>query len=152
MPWPGAQRSPPAYSPSIRSSPVPVLHQETAIPLMEIILDQKRVAAKLRASRLDNRHPILRRSLRTQSSLLNTRLTRNHLPWLEKIEQTDPLVYSRWQPENFNTFRNTCSTRDRAGAEFQYWADSCPPTLHVFFFFTDGSRLNNSVCGWRWLV
>ena len=128
--------------PAYRTTPIPVLHRETAIPPMEIILDQKRAAARLRASRLDSRHPILRRSLRTQPSLLNTRLTRNHLPWLERTEQTDPLIYPPWQPENLSTFQNICSIRDKACADFQYWADSCPPLS--MFLFTDGSRLNSS--------
>lgn len=119
--------------PVYQTTPIPALHRETAIPPMEIIPDQKCASARLRVSRLDNRHPVHRQLFRRRSFSSNTQLIHNHLPGLEGIEQTDPLVYSRWQPENFNTFRNTCSTRDRAGAEFQYWADSCPPTLHVFF-------------------
>ena len=72
----------------------------------------------------------------------NTRLTRNRLPWLEGVEQTDPLTYPPWQAENPNTNRNICPTRDRASVAFQQWADTCPPLS--MFLFTYGSRLNNS--------
>lgn len=109
---------------------------------MEIILDQKRTAARLRASRLDSHHPVHRRLFRTRSFPANTRLIQNHLPWLEGTEQTDPLVYPPWQAGNPSTRQNICPTQDRADTDFQQWANTCPPLS--MFFFTDGSRLNNS--------
>ena len=50
-----------ATLPVYRTTPTPSIHRETAIPPMEIILDQKRASARLRIARLDNRHPIHRR-------------------------------------------------------------------------------------------
>ena len=136
--------------PVYRTTPIPALHRETAIPPMGIILDQKRASARLRVSRLDSRHPVHRRLLRTRSFPTNTRLNHNHLPWLERIEQIDPLIYPPWQVENPNNNPNICPTRDRAGADFQSWTDLCPPLS--MFLFTDGSRLNNpnTVAGAGW--
>jgi len=128
--------------PAYRTTPTSALHRETAIPPMEIILDQKRAAARLRACRLDNRHPVHRRLFRARSFPANTRLLRNHLPWLERTEQTDPLAFPPWQTERASISRNTYLSKDRASAIFQRWADSCPPLS--MFLFTDGSRLNNS--------
>ena len=116
---------------------------------MEIILDQKRAAARLRAYRLDNRHPISRRLFRTRSLPSHTRMLRSHLPWLEEVEQTDPLVYPPWQAEKPNTIPNICPRRDVASAAFQKWADTRPPLS--MFLFTDGSRLiNTDTAGAGW--
>lgn len=136
--------------PVYRTTPIPALHRETAIPPMEIILDQKRSAAKLRAFSLDNRHPVCRRIFRKRSFPANTRLTHKHLPWLEGVEQIDPLLYPPWQAEDPKATQNICPTRDRADAMFQQWADTCPPLS--MFLFTDGSRLSNSdtVAGAGW--
>ncbi|ODM17527.1 hypothetical protein SI65_07202 [Aspergillus cristatus] len=46
--------------PVYRTTPIPAIHRETAIPPMEIILDQKRASARLHASSLDNCHPVHR--------------------------------------------------------------------------------------------
>ena len=85
---------------------------------------------------------VFRRLFRTRSFPSHTRLTRNHLPWLEGVEQIDPLTYPPWHLENINTIRDICPTRDRAGVDFQQWADTRPPLS--MFIFSDGSRLNNS--------
>lgn len=136
--------------PAYRTTPIPVLHRETAIPPMEIILDQKHASARLRVSRLDNRHPVFRRLFQTRSFPANTRLIRKHLPCLEEVEQTDPLAYPPWQAENPRATQNICPTREGAGVAFQQWADTCPPLS--MFLFTDGSRLSNSdtVAGAGW--
>lgn len=117
---------------------------------MEIIPDQKRASATLRASRLDNRHPVFRCLFRTRSFPSNTRLTHNHLPCLEGVEQIDPLAYPPWQVKNPRTTQNICPVQDGADMDFQQWADTCRPLS--MFLFTDGSRLNNSdfVAGAGW--
>jgi len=94
--------------PVYRTTPIPALHQETAIPPMEIILDQERASARLRVARLDNCHPVHRRLFRMRSFPTNTRLLRNHLPCLEGVEQTDPLIYPPWQAENPTKIQNIC--------------------------------------------
>ena len=94
---------------------------------MEIILDQKRASVRLRAHRLDNRHPVSRRLFRSQSFPVNTRLTRNVWPLLEEIEQMDPLLYPPWQSRKPSTIPNICSVWDKADAAFQQWANTCPP-------------------------
>lgn len=142
MAGPGAQRCSPRYSPSIPHHPYRSSPSGNRYPPMEIILNRKRAAARLRASILDNRHPVFRRLFRTRSFPSNTRLIHNHLPCLEGIEQTDPLVHPPWQAENPRTTQNICATRDGAGEAFQQWADTCPPLS--MFLFTDGSRLNSS--------
>jgi len=112
--------------------------------------NQKCAAARLRVSRLDNRHPAFRRLFQTRSFPANTRLIRSHLPWLEGIEQTDFLIYPPWQAEDPRTSQNICPIRHRAGMAFEQWADTCPPLS--MFLFTDGSHLSKSdaVAGAGW--
>ena len=109
---------------------------------IEIILDQKRVSARLRAHRLDNRYPVSRRLFQTRSFPANKRLIRNDWPLLEELEQTDPLLYPPWQTERSSTIPNICPVRDEADAVFQQWTNTCSSLS--MFLFTDGSRLSNS--------
>lgn len=43
--------------PVYRTTPISALHREITILPIKIILNQKRASARLRVSRLDNRHP-----------------------------------------------------------------------------------------------
>ena len=62
---------------------------------MEIILDQKHAMARLRAYRMDTRHPIQRRLFRARTFPSNTRLLHSQLSQLEDLELIDPLA---WPP------------------------------------------------------
>ena len=97
---------------------ISVLHQETAIPLMKIILDQKHVSARLRAHRLDNCHPVSRRLFRSWSFSVNTHLTCNVWSLLEEIEQMDPLLDPPWQSRKPSIIPNICPVWDKADAVF----------------------------------
>ena len=119
--------------PTYCTTPISVLHWETAIPPMEIILDQKHASARLRAHRLNNCHPVSRCLFRSQSFPVNTHLIHNVWPLLEEIEQMDPLLYPPWQTEKPGTIPNICPVLDKTDAAFQQWANNCPP-LSMFLF------------------
>lgn len=97
--------------PIYRTTPATALHREAAIPPMEIVLEHKRASARLRATRLDSRHPVARRLFRARSVPLDTRLLRDSSSWLEGVEKVDPLTFPPWQTDNHPpTGLTICST------------------------------------------
>ena len=113
---------------------------------MEIILDQKHAMARLRAYRMDTRHPIQRRLFRARTFPSNTRLLRSRLLQLEGLELVDLLAWPPWQIKWDCKQQSICSIKG-AGVAFQQWADSQPPLS--MFLFTDGSQLNTTAgAGW----
>lgn len=134
--------------PVYHTTPTPVLHRETAIPPMEIILDQRSASARLRAYRIDNRHPVHRRLFRVRAFPSYTRLLRAHPPWLEGLELVDPLSHPPWQAMGTYTSQSICPSREGADAAFKQWADTRPPLS--MFLFTDGSCSSHTSAGAGW--
>lgn len=83
--------------PVYKTTPTAALHRETAIPPIEVILDQRRLGLSARARRLDDRHPLWRRANRQRKHKTDTRLLRtvNTLQGvIGTIEHVDPLASS----------------------------------------------------------
>ena len=109
---------------------------------MEAILDQKHTAARLRAHRVDSRHPVHRRLFRARIFPSYTRLLHAHPAWLEGVELTDPLAYPPWQAMRACSNQRICPIKERADIAFQQWANSRPPLS--MFLFTDGSCVDST--------
>lgn len=84
--------------PIYRTIPVPILHWEAAIPLLEHIFDHRWALAHLQAACLDNCHPVRRRLCKPQLTISCLHLHSLHPSCLEGLEQVSPILLPPWQP------------------------------------------------------
>ena len=84
-----------AMLPVYRTTPIPVLQRETALPPAEIALDARLHAASVRVHRLDSHHP-LRKRLRTPPGP-DSRLRRMARLTPDNAEYIDPLQIPPWE-------------------------------------------------------
>lgn len=83
--------------PVYRTTRTAVLHRESAILPMELLLDQGRRSLAIRIHQLDTQHPLHLRVMHQPSRYISTRLLRAvDLKNFHRIEQVDPLSSSPW--------------------------------------------------------
>lgn len=136
--------------PVYRTTQAAALHRETAIPPIELLLDQRKQALSVRVHQLDTRHPVYRRATHLRNPQIKTRLLRAIDPVnFHNIEHVDPLLTRPWDSSLMPRGRPTAAPRAQAREDFQSWLSSIPqPSLVVY---TDGSKEKGSTAagaGW----
>lgn len=115
------------------------LHRESAIPPMELLLDQRRRSLAIKVHQLDTQHPLHLRVTQQPSRYIKTRLLRAIDPAnFHLIEQVDPLLTSPWDSNPAPKERPTATPKARSREDFQRWLTSIPPPSIVVY--TDGSK------------
>ncbi|ODM15661.1 hypothetical protein SI65_08895 [Aspergillus cristatus] len=136
--------------PVYRTTQTAALHRESAIPPMELLLNQRQQALAVRVHQLDTRHPLYRRATYPRNPHIRTRLLRAiHPANFQNIEHVDPLIMSPWDSSQTPEDQPTAAPRAQAREDFQSWLSSIPqPSLVVY---TDGSKEKESTAagaGW----
>ena len=134
--------------PAYRTTPIPILHRESAIPPMELILNHQRVLAHLRNTRLDNQHPVRRRLLRDRPTAPSLRLHSFRTSCLANLEQIDPILHPPWAQETQQNKARVCQSRVSALQDFQAWLEAEGPLS--LLLFTDGSKHQSGATGAGW--
>ena len=125
--------------PVYRTTRTAVLHRESAIPPMELLLDQRRRNLAIRIHQLDIQHPLHLRVTHQPNRYISTRLLRAADPKnFHSIEQVDPLLTSPWDSDLEPKEQPTTTPKVQAREEFQRWLDFIPPLSMVVY--TDGSK------------
>lgn len=110
--------------PIYRTIPVPILHWEAAIPLLEHIFDHRWALAHLQAACLDNCHPVRRRLCKPQLTISCLHLHSLHPSCLEGLEQVSPILLPPWQPGTLIS--------NKHGQNLPQPPDYLPPGVQVF--------------------
>ncbi|ODM21120.1 hypothetical protein SI65_04173 [Aspergillus cristatus] len=119
-----------------------VLHRESAIPPMELLLDQRRRSLAIRVHQLDTQHPLHLLVIHQPSRYISTRLLRAVDPKnFHLIEQVDPLLLSPWD-SNPEPKEQSATMKIQARDAFQRWLACIPPLSTVVY--TDGSKGKDS--------
>ncbi|ODM20665.1 hypothetical protein SI65_03718 [Aspergillus cristatus] len=125
--------------PVYRTTRTAILHRESAIPPVELLLDQRRRSLAIRIHQLDIQHPLHLRVTHQPNRYISTRLLRAADPKnFHLIEQVDPLLTSPWDSNLEPKERPTTTPKAQAREEFQKWLDFIPPLSMVVY--TDGSK------------
>jgi len=116
-----------------------ILHRESAIPPVELLLDQRRRSLAIRIHQLDTQHPLHLRVTHQPNRHISTRLLQAADPKnFHFIEQVDPLLTSPWDSNLEPKEQPTATPKAQAREEFQRWLDFIPPLSMVVY--TDGSK------------
>ena len=137
--------------PVYRTTRTAVLHRESAIPPMELLLDQRRRSLAIRVHQLDTQHPLHLRVTHQPSRYISTRLLRAvDLKNFHLIEQVDPLLSSPWDSNPEPKEQSATTTKIQARDAFQRWLACIPPLSMVVY--TDGSKgKDSSAAGAGWV-
>ena len=134
--------------PVYRTTPIPILHREAAIPPMVLILNYQRALAHLRLARLDDRHPVRRRLYKSRPTAPSLRMHSFRPECLKNLEQIDPVLFPPWTPETQRDRPRICKSRESSLSDFQAWAAAQAPLS--LLLYTDGSKLQSGATGAGW--
>jgi len=128
--------------PVYKTTPIPALHREAAMPPVQIILDHRAALAAARMKRLDARHPLVRRVTKHREYTYETRLVRMAAK-AGHTEPHDPLASPPWEPKVDRSDARIGYaqglTAEEAAAGFTSWAAARGQRDLVVY--TDGSQV-----------
>jgi ribonuclease HI len=141
--------------PVYRTTPIPALHREAAIPPIQVTLDHKAALAAARIKRLDARHPLVRRTTRPRAYEFDTRLLRTAAK-AGPTELHDPLVLPPWErganKDDASIGYIAGRTKEEAAAECAAWAATS--SSRDLVVYTDGSQVASPAraAGAGWVI
>ena len=134
--------------PIYRTTPIPILHREAAIPPLELTLNYRRALAHLRTAHLDDQHPVRRRLQRNRPTAPSLRLQYFRSECLKNLEHIDLIRFPPWTLGTQQNRPRICQSRESAQQDFQVWAAAQAPLS--LWLYTDGSKLQSGATGAGW--
>ena len=140
--------------PFYRTTPIPALHREAAIPPIQVTLDHKAALSAARIKRLDARHPLVRRTTRPRAYEFDTRILRTAAK-AGPTELHDPLVLPPWERganKDASIGYIADRTKEEAAAECTAWAATS--SSRDLVVYTDGSQVASPAraAGAGWVI
>ncbi|KAJ3498163.1 hypothetical protein NLG97_g1340 [Lecanicillium saksenae] len=149
-----------AILPVWKTTPTPILHRESGIPPVTLLLEarQLRFAARLKA--LDKSHPLVQRTIQLPRRAVNPYIKRKYQQdqrqFPTRLRRTNGLLPSCERPvllaprlEHHKHSLQTSSKEDSA-AEFRRWLRTIPPSTLVVY--SDGSLSESGSAGYGYSV